>query len=89
MKALGITRSERFLEFADYVLRFHVDNDLLIDTIDTLVDWNERGKMLGIDTIKEIREKLGADNLQDYLISYMAEIEDEKPVVGKHIFEVV
>ncbi len=87
--ALEIMRSERFLEFADYILRFHYDSDLLIDTIDALVDWNERGKQLGYDTAKEIWEKLGKENLQDYLISYMAEIEGEKPVVGKHVFEVL
>ena len=89
IKALGIMRSERFLETVNYVLKHYVDNGVLIDTVDALVDWEERSKALGEDAASEIRDKLGADNVQDYLISYMTEIEDEKPIVGKHIFEVV
>ena len=89
LMALSCKRSEKFLEMTDYVLHGATDVDEINKAVDTLVAWYDREKKMDADADAQIKEKLGAENLQDYLISYMADIEKEFPEVGKHVFEAI
>lgn len=77
IEALAAIRSPRRFEVIDRCLYKEVDRDLLLFTVDVIARQLERG------------DNLGQDNIQDYLIDYMTKAEDEYPLVGKRIFEIL
>lgn len=89
INALAVFAPDRFLKAADYILHNSIDSDAMNMTVDSFKRWYDRGKAMGLDPDREIKEKLGKDSLQDYFIAYMTEIESEYPIVGKHVFEVL
>jgi hypothetical protein len=77
IEALAAIRSPRRFEVIDHCLYKEVVRDLLLFTVDVIARQLERG------------DNLGQDNIQDYLIDYMTKAEDEYPLVGKRIFEIL
>ena len=81
IKALGTIRHKRFFEVADHILHTEVDVDTLIMCVDQIGRQLEIGDTMG--------SGMDIDGIKDYLITYMTEIEDEFPAVGKEIFMIL
>lgn len=81
IKALGTIRHKRFFEVVDHILHTEADVDTLLMCI----------KLIGrkLDIGDTMGSGMDIDGIKDYLITYMAEIEDEFPAVGKEIFMIL
>lgn len=76
--ALGCLKHKRFFEVVDHVLHMEVDIDTLLVCVRQIGRQLDRGDTMGTG--------MDIDKIKDYLITYMAEIEEEIPTVGREIF---
>ena len=81
IEALAGIRHKRFFEVVDHILHTEADVDTLLMCIKLIGRKLDMGDTMG--------SGMDIDGIKDYLITYMAEIEDEFPAVGKEIFMIL